>query len=275
MTTIHRLDELPASWGPCVLTIGVFDGVHRGHAQLISRTVDHAGRLGLPAVLVTFDPHPALVVGPPRDVAALTSIPHRADLATGLGVDAVCVLSFTREFAQLTPAEFVDHVLADTLKAAAVVVGANFTFGHRGAGTTDTLAQLCGQHGIATDVVGLLHQIDSTCSSTSIRAALRRGDIRRATAALGRPHRIDATITVQPDGALEIHTPSGAAIPAPGRYFTRIDGRIPSIVCIDEHGHIHLHPRSSAGLDAASIEFLDVSVQPRRRSRREVTRSTG
>jgi hypothetical protein len=186
MTTIHRLDELPADWGPCVVTIGVFDGVHRGHAQLINRTVDTARRLGLPAVLVTFDPHPALVVGPPRDVATLTSIPHRADLAAGLGIDAVCVLSFTGEFAQLTPSEFVDSVLAGALRAATVVVGANFTFGHRGSGTTTTLTQLCEARGISTDAVGLLHHVDATCSSTSIRAALRRGNVRRATAALGR-----------------------------------------------------------------------------------------
>jgi riboflavin kinase/FMN adenylyltransferase len=154
MTTIHRLDHLPPSWGPCVVTIGVFDGVHRGHAQLIRRTVETARRLGLPAVLVTFDPHPALVVGPPRDVAALSSIPHRAGLATDLGIDAVCVLAFSHEFAQLTAAEFVDDVLADTLQAAMVVVGANFTFGHRGAGTTDTLTQLCRHRDIDTDIVG-------------------------------------------------------------------------------------------------------------------------
>jgi riboflavin kinase / FMN adenylyltransferase len=272
MTTIHLLDALPADWGPCVVTLGVFDGVHRGHAQLIRRTVETAHRRGLPAVLVTFDPHPALVVGPPRDVAALSSISHRADLAGGLGIDAVCVLSFTREFAQLTPAEFVGDVLARTMRAAAVVVGANFTFGHRGGGTTETLAELCGHRGITTDVVGLLHQIDATCSSTSVRAALRRGDIRRATAALGRPHRIDVTITAQPDGALEIKAPGGSAVPSPGRYFTRIDGSVPSVISIGDDGRIHLcHPSASTG--PTSIEFLDRLGHPDGQPVNRATRS--
>jgi riboflavin kinase/FMN adenylyltransferase len=256
MTTIHRLDELPADWGPCVVTIGVFDGVHRGHAQLINRTVDTARRLGLPAVLVTFDPHPALVVGPPRDVATLTSIPHRADLAAGLGIDAVCVLSFTGEFAQLTPSEFVDSVLAGALRAATVVVGANFTFGHRGSGTTTTLTQLCEARGISTDAVGLLHHVDATCSSTSIRAALRRGNVRRATAALGRPHRIDTTVTARPNGDQTIQPLAGSSIPAPGRYFARIDGSVPGVVQLDNHGHIQLcHPSAATG--PTSIEFID------------------
>jgi riboflavin kinase/FMN adenylyltransferase len=273
MTRIHRLSELPTSWGPCVVTIGVFDGVHRGHAQLIRRTVDTARRSGLPAMLVTFDPHPALVVGPPRDVAALTSLPHRADLAAQLGVDAMCVLSFTREFAQLTPAQFVEHVLADNLRASAVVVGANFTFGHRGAGDTDTLAQLCGRHGIETGVVGLLHQIDAPCSSTSVRSALRRGDIRRATAALGRPHRIDATVTAAPDGAPEIHAPDGSAVPASGRYLTRIDGSIPGVVSIDDRGQLRFdHLTAVPG--PASIEFLDRLDHPHTQPASAATRST-
>lgn len=261
MTAIHHIEALPGDWGPCVVTIGVFDGVHRGHAQLIRRAVETARRRGLPAVLITFDPHPALVVGPPRDVAVLTSIPHRAELAGRLGIDAVCVLRFTPEFAQLTPADFVEHVLADTLHAAAVVVGANFTFGSRGRGTTDTLTDLCRHHGIDTDIVGLLHQIDAICSSTAVRAALRNGHIRKATAALGRPHRIDVAVTDRPDGEPEVRTPVGSAIPAIGRYFVRMNGSVPGVLSIDGHKHLHLrHPRVQPG--AASIEFIDRLTGP-------------
>jgi len=102
-TPVWRLGDLPAHRGRCVATIGVFDGVHHGHSRLIGRAVDLARAAALPVVLVTFDPHPALVVGPPRDVAALSTVEQRADLAGALGIDAVCVLPFTREFARLTP----------------------------------------------------------------------------------------------------------------------------------------------------------------------------
>jgi riboflavin kinase/FMN adenylyltransferase len=261
MTAIHHVDALPGEWGPCVVTIGVFDGVHRGHAQLIRRAVETARRRRLPAVLITFDPHPALVVGPPRDVAALTSIPHRAELAGRLGVDTVCVLSFTPEFAQLSPADFVERVLADTLQAAAVVVGANFTFGSRGRGTTDTLTEFCRHHGIDTEVVGLVHQIDATCSSTAVRAALRNGHIRRATAALGRPHRIDVAVTTRSDGDPEIRTPAGSAIPAAGRYFVRLNGSLPGVLSIDDHGTLHFrHPQVQAG--PVGVEFVDRLSEP-------------
>jgi riboflavin kinase/FMN adenylyltransferase len=260
MVAVHRIDALPDGWGPCVVTIGVFDGVHRGHAQLIRRAVERARRMGLPAVLVTFDPHPALVVGPPRDVAALTSIPRRAELAGRLGIDGVCVLRFTPEFAQLSPAEFVERVLADTLHAAAVVVGANFTFGFRGRGTTDTLTELGRLHGIDTEVVGLVHRIDATCSSTAVRAALRCGDIRQATAALGRPHRLDVTVTTQADGEPVLDAPVGSAIPTSGRYFVRIDGSLPGVLSIDDHAHLHLRrPRVQPG--SVGIEFIDALPQ--------------
>jgi riboflavin kinase / FMN adenylyltransferase len=135
------------------------------------------------------------------------------------------------------------------------VVGANFTLGHRGSGTTETLTQLCERPDINADVVGLLHHVDATCSSTSIRTAVRRGNVRRATAALGRPHWID-TVTTRDNGVHEIHTAAGAAVPGPGRYYAQIDGSVPGVVHIDSHGHIQIcHPSVTTGL--ASIEFID------------------
>ena len=190
LTPIWALDALPAERGPCVATIGVFDGVHRGHSRLIGRAVDLARRLRRPAVLVTFDPHPALVVGPPRDVAALTTLEQRAHHAGKLGIDGLCVLPFTPAFARLSPAEFVEEVLVAGLRAEAVVVGANFTFGHRGLGDVDALRRLGRRAGLAVESVPLLQSADRPCSSTRIRGLIRHGDLHAVEQALGRPYEI-------------------------------------------------------------------------------------
>ena len=113
------LDEVPDGWGPSVVTIGVFDGVHRGHQRIVGRAAEVAAELGLPVVVVTFDPHPDEVVRPGSHPPLLCTARRRAELLAGLGVDAVCVLPFTREFSQLGPDEFVRAVLVDRLHAAA------------------------------------------------------------------------------------------------------------------------------------------------------------
>ena len=207
------LEDVPGDHGPCVTTLGVFDGVHRGHARLIERAV-HIGRdRNLPTVLVTFDPHPARVLDVPRDTSTLTTVPQRAALVAALGVDAVLVLRFTRELAAREPADFAREVLADHLHSQAVVVGANFTFGARGAGTVDTLHELGPEYGFTTHAVGLLSATDSPCSSTYTRGCLRRGDVAAAAHALGRPHQVIGSL----DHAL-ITVPEHTALPAPGTY---------------------------------------------------------
>ncbi len=211
------LDNIPEGLGPCVLAVGVFDGVHRGHAHLVEHAVGIGRANDLPTVLVTFDPHPARVLGIPRDTSTLTTIPERATLVADLGIDAVAVLRFTRELASRSPAEFVAEVLAGRLRAQAVVVGANFTFGARAAGTVDTLTKLGEQYGFSTHAVGLLQTTDIPCSSTATRACLQRGDVVAAAEALGRPHRVT--------GRLEhglITMPAHTALPRPGTYRTLV-----------------------------------------------------
>ncbi|MER7433354.1 cytidyltransferase [Pseudonocardia alni] len=214
------VDAVPDSFGPCVVTVGVFDGVHRGHRRLI----DHAravGRArGLPVVLLTFDPHPARVLGIDRDTAVLTTVDRRAELAAAAGVDAVCVLRFTAGLAARTPDEFARDVLARGLGAAAVVVGANFTFGARAAGDVTTLATLGTGFGFSTHVVPLLRVVDAPCSSTHARRCIRSGRLDAAARALGRPHRVDGARrgdVVRPE--------PGTALPPPGRYHGLVDGR--------------------------------------------------
>lgn len=219
------LDPIPGGWGRSVVTIGVFDGVHRGHVQLIGRAVALASELGRPSVLVTFDPHPAEVVRPGSHPAQLTSLHRRADIVEQLGVDVFCVLPFTRELSRMPAESFVHEVLVERLHAAAVVVGENFTFGHKAAGDVELLRRLGRRFGFATESAGLLSEDSVTFSSTYIRSCIDAGDVVAAAEALGRPHRVEG-IVVRGDHrgrdlgypTANLSTPRYAAIPADGVY---------------------------------------------------------
>ncbi len=150
------LDEVPDAWGPSVVTIGVFDGVHRGHQRIVTTAAAAAAGLGLPLVVATFDPHPAEVIRPGSHPLLLCTLRRRAQLLAELGAAAVCVLEFTLEFSRLGPDEFVRAVLADRLHARCVVVGENFRFGHRAAGDLALLAELGEKYDFRAEGVPLL-----------------------------------------------------------------------------------------------------------------------
>ena len=173
----HGLVDVPDDWGRSVVTIGVFDGVHRGHQRIVARAVESAAELGLPVVVVTFDPHPDEVVRPGTHPPLLGTARRRSELLAGLGVDAVCMLPFTLEFSRLGPDEFVRAVLVDRLHAARVVVGENFRFGHKAAGDVALLAELGEKYEFTAEGVPLLAENGVTISSTGIRAMLAAGDV--------------------------------------------------------------------------------------------------
>ncbi|MEV0246104.1 bifunctional riboflavin kinase/FAD synthetase [Nocardia sp. NPDC050712] len=221
----RSLDDVPADWGRCVLTIGVFDGVHRGHAQLISRAVKSAAARGVPVVLMTFDPHPMEVVRPGSHPAQLTTLTRRAELAEELGVDVFCVMPFTSEFMKLTPESYVHDLLVERLHVAEVVVGDNFTFGKKAAGTVDTMRELGERFGFEVDGVKLVGEHAVTFSSTYIRACVDAGDMAAAAEALGRPHRVEGVVVHGDGRGKQLGFPTAnvapsafAAIPADGVY---------------------------------------------------------
>src|SRR5437764_13230998 len=187
----HGLDDVPDDWVACVATVGVFDGVHRGHQRIVSQARDAARGPGLPVVVLTFDPHPDEVVRPGPHPPCLCTTGRRAELLAGLGVDAVCVLPFTMEFSRLGPDAFVRAVLADRLHTARAVVGENFRFGHKAAGDVALLRQLGEKYDFATDGVPLLVSGGVTISSSYIRERLAAGDVTAAAEALGRPHQVE------------------------------------------------------------------------------------
>jgi riboflavin kinase/FMN adenylyltransferase len=188
------LDDVPGDWGASVVTIGVFDGVHRGHQRIVGRARDAAGRLGLPVVVVTFDPHPAEVIRPGSHPPLLCTVRRRVQLLGEQGSAAVCVLRFTLEFSRLGPDEFVRTVLADRLHARWVVVGENFRFGHRAAGDVALLAELGEKYEFGAEGVPLLAEHGVTISSSQIRNLLNEGDVAGAARDLGRPHRVEGVV---------------------------------------------------------------------------------
>jgi riboflavin kinase / FMN adenylyltransferase len=221
----HGLDDVPAEWGRSVVTIGEFDGVHRGHQRIIRHAMTAAVELGLPVVVVTFDPHPDEVVRPGSHPPLLCTASRRSQLLSGLGVDAVCVLPFTLEFSRLGPDEFVRTVLVERLRAARVVVGANFRFGHKAAGDVALLAELGEKYDFTAEGVPLLTENGVTISSTGIRAMLAAGDVAGAAHDLGRPHRVEGVVVRgQQRGrslgfpTANLETPVYTAIPADGIY---------------------------------------------------------
>lgn len=245
----YGLDDLPTDLGPTVLTIGVFDGLHRGHRSLIERARRTADERGLPLVMVTFDPHPARVLGLPKDTATLSTIAHRAELAAAAGVDGVCVLHFTREMAGLSPEDFAAHYLADGLRARSVVVGANFTFGAKAAGDVDTLRELGAELGFSVEGVPLLPAKNSACSSTYTRNCLRLGDLPGVTHALGRPHRVDGIRM----GDRIILAPN-TALPPPGRYRAELNDRL-VMVDVGDDGSLRVAD-GTPGDGVAAVTFL-------------------
>lgn len=222
------VEAIPNGWGRSVVTIGVFDGMHRGHTRLVGQAVQRARGRGLPSVLMTFDPHPSEVVRPGSHPAQLTSLRRRAELAEQLDIDVFFVLPFTVELSRMPADEFVHELLVERLHVAEVVVGDNFTFGHKAAGTVELLSRLGRRFGFAAEEMGMLSQGELTYSSTYIRSCIDAGDVTAAGVALGRPHRLEG-IVIRGDQrgrglgypTANLSTPRFAAIPADGVYACR------------------------------------------------------
>ncbi|GFG76410.1 bifunctional riboflavin kinase/FAD synthetase [Mycobacterium botniense] len=222
-------EEIPTDWGRCVVTIGVFDGVHRGHAELIAHAVKAGRTRGLPTVLMTFDPHPMEVVFPGSHPAQLTTLARRAELVEQMGVDVFLVMPFTSDFMKLTPERYIHELLVERLHVVEVVVGENFTFGKKATGTVETLRRAGERFGFAVESMSLVSERhDSeivTFSSTYIRSCVDAGDVVAAAEALGRPHRVEGVV-VRGDGrgtalgfpTANVAPPMYSAIPADGVY---------------------------------------------------------
>ncbi|WP_432563533.1 bifunctional riboflavin kinase/FAD synthetase [Kineococcus sp. SYSU DK003] len=191
------LSDVEPGFGPSVVTIGNFDGVHRGHAAVLGEVVGLARSRGLRSVAVTFDPHPLQVLHPERAPGLLTGLERRLDLLAATGLDAVLVMPFTRELADWSPERFVEDVFVTGLGAQVVVVGHDVRFGRGNAGDLSTMQELGDRLGFEVVVLqdlGDEGRVVHRWSSTAVREALADGDVQRAAEMLGHPHRVTSTI---------------------------------------------------------------------------------
>jgi riboflavin kinase/FMN adenylyltransferase len=192
--------EVPDDFGPSVVTIGNFDGVHRGHQQVLSQLIRTARLNRAKSVAVTFDPHPAQVHRPEAAPELIMGLQDKLQALGELGLDAVLVMKYSLELASLTPEEFVGTVLVDSLHASHVVIGHDTRFGRGNSGDLNTMRELGEKFGFEVLVISEfgsegfpLHDdggTDRRCSSTWVREALNDGDVATAAAVLGRPHQM-------------------------------------------------------------------------------------
>jgi len=227
MRVYRSLESVPPAFGPSVLTIGNFDGVHFGHRQILRRVVRMAREQGWKASVLTFDPHPTRVVAPERTPRLLSSPERRAELMAEENIEQVLILPFTREVAELSPEEFVRQIVVERLRARAVLVGENFRFGRRQAGNVRTLEQLGRELGFLTEVISTARCRGRTVSSSVIRQAIDAGRVALAARLLQHPYGIEG-IVVKGHGVgakqtvptLNLETAT-EVIPARGVYLTR------------------------------------------------------
>ena len=183
------LSEIPPGYGPSVVTLGNFDGVHKGHRAVLTTVVEQAAARGAKSVAVTFDPHPIAVLRPELAPQILTSLDQRLELLSGTGLDAVLVMEFTHEFAQWTPERFVVEVFVKALGARLVVVGEDTRFGVRNSGDVVALRRLGAEHGFEVLTLADVGN-GGRWSSSRVRDLVTTGDVSGVAEILGRPHRV-------------------------------------------------------------------------------------
>lgn len=218
----RSLDDVPGDLGRTAVVVGNFDGVHLGHRRVLARARELADQRGLTLVAVTFDPHPMAVLRPEHAPSTLTSIEVRAELLAEAGADAVMVVPFDLGVAAWEPAEFVQRVLVDALRAAVVVVGANFRFGRKAAGDVATLREAGERHDFTAEGIPL-DGGPMVWSSTYVRTCLATGDVAGAAEALGRPYAVRGVVVQGDQRGRELGYPT-ANVPTDGLTAAPADG---------------------------------------------------
>jgi riboflavin kinase/FMN adenylyltransferase len=223
----RSLDEVPPDFGPSALTIGNFDGVHAAHRRILRRVREVADERGLTPSVLTFHPHPTKVVAPARAPRLMTSPEQRCALMRAEGIEQVLILPFDRDVAQLSPQQFVEHVLVGKLGVRVVLVGHDFRFGHKQAGNVQVLGELGRQYGFTTEVLEAIALRGRLVSSTTLRHLIDQGRVSQAARLLERPYALEGEV-VAGHGVGSRQTvptlnmaPHTEVLPATGVYVTR------------------------------------------------------
>jgi riboflavin kinase/FMN adenylyltransferase len=195
MEIIRDIAEIQPAWQGGAVTIGNFDGVHRGHAKLLEQLTARAREVGGPALVFTFDPHPVRILRPELAPPPLTWTSRKAELLSDHGVDATVVYPTDKKLLGLSPEQFFELIVIQRLGAKALVEGPNFVFGRDRRGSIELLQSLCDAHQVQLQIATPLLDGDQFVSSSRIREAISRGDVDTASEMLTRPYRVRGMVT--------------------------------------------------------------------------------
>ena len=260
----------PKRLSPCVLVLGMFDGVHRGHQALLMRGGELAQEMNFPLNVLSFEPHPLRILAPERAPLLLNTIPEKARIMQSFGVDNLCITTFDRQRADQSPEEFMAEMVS-TYAPVVVVCGFNYTFGKGGAGTGRTLREYGKKHGFRTVVVPEVIVDGETVSSTRIRKVLASGDIPTANRLLGTGYTLSGKVESGKQlgrtmgfPTANVALPKHKALPAFGVYdcwLETMDGSYhPAVVNVGRHPTL---PEGAVTVEAhvLSVEALDLYGQ--------------
>ena len=249
---------LPPYVKGAVITVGTFDGVHRGHRDVVERLVARSRSLKIPSVLVTFEPHPLEIVNPAAAPQLLTTHYEKLEVLTETGIDYVAVLPFTSELAAFSAEDFVELVLRRRFRLRELLIGYDHGFGRQRAGNVDVLRTLGERDGFKVEVVDAVATPDGhSISSTSIRRAVAGGDLERACAGLGRPYSVSGRVVVGSQRGRTIGFPTLNLGPPPPRKLLPPEGVYAVKVQTPRGpvgGMMNLGPRPTFGDAATSLE---------------------
>jgi len=264
---------------PTIITIGIFDGVHRGHKAILKKLIREAKRLNLKSAVVTFNPHPAKVVNPCAEIPFLISLEHRLKLIKKIGVEHTFVEKFTRHYSRMSAEDFVKNILVDKLNIKALVAGENFLFGSGEKGDAELLKKLSALYGFKLFTVRPLKMEGDKISSSRIRKAIERGNLKLASKLMGRPVSILGTVVKGKSLGRKLGFPTAnidphhEAIPPSGVY--KVDviigrGKYKGLLNISKHKIIEVHildfRRWIYGMDIEVIFKKKIRVEKRFKS---------
>lgn len=257
MRLIRGFDDVDAHRGG-VVSIGNFDGVHRGHRAIAATLVARAREVGRPAVVLTFDPHPIRLLRPESEPPSLSTLERKTELLGSVGVDLVVAYPTDRALLQLSPVEFFETIVRDRLDAVGLVEGPNFFFGRGRAGNVETLRDLCNGAGMTFDVVEPVATGGDVVSSSRIRGLVDAGRIAEAAELLGHPYRLTGTVVRGAGRGRTIGTPTAnlgaipTLLPAHGVYAARALTDAPESPTYP--AAVNVGPNPTFGDDATKVE---------------------
>ena len=263
MIIVRGLENLRETYREVVLTIGNFDGVHRGHQKILKNVSERARAIGGTAMAVTFDPHPAKIVTPEKGVRVLTSFQEKVRLMELHGIEVILCIHFDREFAGIKPDEFIRNVVVGRIGAREVIVGHNYSFGKGKKGTTGLLRSRSRKYGFIFRVIRSARLYGDVVSSSRIRSLLSRGRVCEASWLLGRPYMMEGAVvkgTGRGGRLLNIPTANMSTlnelVPKEGVYAVKVDleGEI-----LDGAANIGKNPTFGENRVSYEIHILDFS----------------